>query len=81
MFWIFFDDFVGWTAHQTIFSVACNSDSHILAALQTVGTVLRTQRHRLDADKLPMFSVSWTSQEFCRDLNPCWSEKRVVTLM
>ena len=32
-----------WTAHQ--------------AALQTVETVVRTQTHRLDADKFPMFSV------------------------
>ena len=25
-----------WAAHQTVFSVACNSDSEILAALQTM---------------------------------------------
>ena len=30
---ITFDDFVGWAAHQTVFSVACNSDSEILEAL------------------------------------------------
>ena len=34
---------------------------YILAALQTVETtVVGTQRHRLDADKVPMFSVGWT---------------------
>ena len=81
MSWISFDDFVGWAAYQTIFFVACNSDSYILAALQTVGTVLCTQRHRLDADRFPMFSVSWAWQAFCGDLNLCWSEKRAVTLM
>ena len=47
-------------AHQTVFffSVAGYSDSEIiLAALQTtVETVVRTQRHRLDADKFPVFS-------------------------
>ena len=37
------EDFVGWAAHQTFFSVASISDSDILAALQTVQTVLRTQ--------------------------------------
>ena len=37
-------------------SVACNSHSDIVATLQTVGPVARTQRHRLDADKFPMFS-------------------------
>ena len=42
-------------AHQTFFSVACNSDSEILSALQTVETVVHTQRHRLDADKFPTF--------------------------
>ena len=33
--------------------------------------VVRTQRHRLDADKFPMFSVGWNWQGFCRDLDPC----------
>ena len=28
-----FDDFVGWAAHQTVFSVDCNSECEILAAL------------------------------------------------
>ena len=28
-----------------------------------------------------MFSVGWTWQGFCRDLGPCWSEQRVVTMM
>ena len=50
----------GWGAHQTIFSVACNSNSGILASLQTVETVVHTQRYRLDANKFPMFSVRWT---------------------
>ena len=45
-----------------------------------VETIVHTQRHRL-ADKFPMFSVGWTRQGFCRDLVPCWSEKRVVTMM
>ena len=44
-------------------------DSEISAALQTVETVVRT--HRLDADKVPMFSVGWAWQGFCRDLDPC----------
>ena len=43
--------------------IACKSDSEIIlvAAFQTmtVETVVRTQRHRLDADKLPMFSVDF----------------------
>ena len=45
---------------QTVSSLACNSDSEILAALQTVETVVPTQRYRLDADKFPMFSVGST---------------------
>ena len=53
-------------AHQTVFSVTCinNSDSEILAALQTVGSVVRTQRHRLDADRFSMLSGDWTWQGF-----------------
>ena len=52
---------MGRAAHQTVFSVvACNSDSeiywqHPLDSRETV--VVRTQRHRLDADKFPMFLV------------------------
>ena len=46
-------------AHQTVFAVAFNSDSEVLAALQTEETGVRTQRHRLDADKFLMFSVHW----------------------
>ena len=69
-----FDDFGGWAAHQTVFSVTFNSDSEILAALQTVETVVRTQRHRLGADKFPIFSGGWTWHGFCRDLDPCWFE-------
>ena len=69
---ITFDDFVGWAAHNTVFSVACNSDSDIMAALQE--TVDHTQRHRLDADKFPMFSVGWISQRFCPNLDPCLFE-------
>ena len=65
-----FDGFVGWTAHQAVFSVACNSNSATLAALQTVETVLRTQRPRVDADKVPMFSVGWTWRGFFRDFEP-----------
>ena len=59
---ILFYDFIGSAAHQTVFSVACNSDSEILLALQTAETVtvVRTRRDRLDADKFPMFSVGWT---------------------
>ena len=44
-------------AHQTVFSVACSSGSDVLAALQAIETVVRTQRHHLDADKFLMFSV------------------------
>ena len=89
-----FDDYVGWAAHQTVSSEAGNSDSETLAALQTVETsVVRIQRHHhLDAGKVSMFSVSWTWQEFGRDLDPnlnynwsfgsCWSEfPPVVTIM
>ena len=56
------------------FSVSFNSDSEILTALQAVETVVRTQRHRLDADTFLMFSVRWTWQGFCRELDPRWSE-------
>ena len=70
------DGFGGWAAHQTVSSVACinNPDCEILAALQTVETVVCNLRHRLDADKVPMSSASWTWQGFCRDLDPCWFE-------
>ena len=44
---------------------------HSRKSLQTVETVVRTQTHRLDADKFPTFSVGWNWQEFCRDLDPC----------
>ena len=47
-----FDGCVGWAAHDTVLSTACNSDYEILAALQTLETiVVRTQRHRIDAGK------------------------------
>ena len=54
------DYFVECAAHQTVFSVACNSDSEILAALQTVEAVIRTahKTHREGADKFPMF-IGW----------------------
>ena len=43
-FCITFDDFVGWAAHHICVSVvACNSDSEILAAVQTEEIVVRTQ--------------------------------------
>ena len=45
------------TIYHIVFSVGCNSDSEILAAFQTVETVVHTQIHRLEADKFPMFSV------------------------
>ena len=56
--------------------VAYHSDSAMLAALQTtVGTVVRTKDIvRLDTDRFPIFSVGWTWQGFCRDLDPCWFE-------
>ena len=38
-----FDDFVGWTTHHTVSSVACNSDFEKLAALQAVETVIHTK--------------------------------------
>ena len=41
-----------------------------LGVLQTVEAVVRTQRHRLGADKFPMFSVGWTGHGFCRELDP-----------
>ena len=44
--------------------------------------VVRTQKHRLDADDtFPILSVGWTWQGFCRDLDPCWYEQGVVTMM
>ena len=61
---------VGWTAHQTVFSVDCNSDAEMVAALHAAKNVVRAQRHPLDADKFPMFSVGWIWQMFCRDLDP-----------
>ena len=70
--------------HQKVFSAAYNSDSEILAALQTMETVVRTQRHRLDADRFPMFSVGWTWQGFRRDLDhtlPVGLSSGVVTTM
>ena len=54
------------------FSNLCNSDYKILVALQTVETVIRTQRHRLDAGNLPMLSGGWSWEGFCRDLDLCW---------
>ena len=42
-FRITFDGSVGWTAHQTVFYLSCNSGSEILAALQAVETVVRTK--------------------------------------
>ena len=58
-------------AHHTVFSAACNPYFEIPAAPQTVETtVVRTRRHGLDADKFPMFSIGWTRQGFCRDLDP-----------
>ena len=66
-------------AHQTVFSVACNSDFEILVALQTTPeAAVHTQRHRLETDKFPMFSGGCTWQGFCRDSDPCWFEYRVV---
>ena len=50
-------DSAGWAAHPTIFSVVCNSDCEIQAALYTVETVVRAQRHCNDADKVSMLSV------------------------
>ena len=49
------------------FSVACNSDAEIFAAIQTVDTVVRTQRYLLDAGMFPILSVGRTWQEFCHD--------------
>ena len=65
------------------FLVTCINNSYyeILAALQTEKAVVRTQKYSLDADKFPVLSVCWTWQEFCRDLDLCWSEKRVATMM
>ena len=52
-----------WTARpdSLICTVACNSDSvrkHWQHSRQN--TVVRTQKHRLDADKFSMFSGGWT---------------------
>ena len=37
-----YDDFVSLAAHQTVFSVACSSDSEILAVLQTKKDIILT---------------------------------------
>ena len=63
-----FDDYVGWAAHQTVSFVACYSDSDIVTALQTVQTVVRTQRYLLGC------------QGFCRNLNSSGCEYQVVTM-
>ena len=47
-----FDDFVGWATHQTVFSVACNSDSKTPVALQAVEIILRIQTN------IPSYYVS-----------------------
>ena len=44
--------------------VGCKSDSEILASLETVETVVRTQKHRLEADKFPIFSVGGPGKDF-----------------
>ena len=49
---------------QTVSSVTPYSDSELLAAIQTVGAVVRTPKHRFEADKFPMFSGGWTWQGF-----------------
>ena len=41
-------------------------------ALQTVETIVRTQRHRLDGNKSSIFSGGCIWRGFCRDLDPCW---------
>ena len=61
---------MGNTLDSLLCAVACNSDFELLAALQSVKTVVRTQRHRFDADKFPMFSGGWAWQRFYRDLDP-----------
>ena len=62
-------------------SVDWDLDSEILAALQTVETVVRTQRYCLDAHKFPMFSGGWTWQGVFRDLDSCWFGLRTATMM
>ena len=42
----------------------CKSDSEILVSLETVETVVRTQKHRLEADKFPIFSVGGPGKDF-----------------
>ena len=44
------------------------------AALQRVEAVVRTPRHRLDADKFSIVSGGPTWQGLGRDLDPCWFE-------
>ena len=46
-----------------------------------VDVVARTRRHRLSADEFPMFSGGWPWQGLCRDLEPCESEQRAVSMM
>ena len=44
--------------------VGCKSDYEILASLETVETVVRTQKHRLETDKFPIFSVGGPGKDF-----------------
>ena len=62
-------------------SVDWDLDSEILASLQTVETVVRTQRYCLDAHKFPMFSGGWTWQGCFRNSDSCWFGLRIVTMM
>ena len=48
------------------------TDFEKLGAFQTLETLVRTQRHRVDVDEFSMFSGGGTWQEFRSDLDPCW---------
>ena len=77
MFCVTFVHFSERTTQATASSVANYSDSGIPEAPDRVDIVFRTQSHRLDVHKFPVFSDGWTWQGYCRDLDPCWFEKRI----
>ena len=80
---------VGSTPDSVLFSIDCNSDSETLAALLTAEkkqqlyfapkdvVLLTTPKSSRYAAR----SGGWTRQGFCRDLDPCWFEWLVDTIM
>ena len=52
------------------FSVACDSEFKILAAIQTVDAVFRYRRHHLSEVGFVICSSGWKTKGVCRDLEP-----------